>query len=263
MTNFSPAISSISTDKPLRKVIFEVCAETMDALLAASSGGAHRIELCSALSEGGLTPSHGFLREAVALGGLPIHAMVRPRGGGFVYTAAEIDIMRHDILHMKDLGVAGVVLGLLRPDGSVDVSATRELVQLALPLPTTFHRAFDSTPSLARALEDVIATGCKRVLTSGGAEDVSIGAEGLAALVAQAAGRIEIAVGGGLRLADAARIANLTGATHFHGSLRQRTTLDSEDAAVVGSMGEDRYIVHADAVRAMIDELQKEDVTHC
>jgi copper homeostasis protein len=247
----------------MREVIFEVCAETMEACIAARSGGADRIELCSALSEGGLTPSHGFLREAVAQSGLPIHAMVRPRGGSFVYTAAEVEIMREDILHMKGLGVAGVVLGVLLPDGSVDVAVTKELVELASPMQATFHRAFDSAPSLSQALEDVIATGCDRVLTSGGEDDVNAGAASLAALVEQAAGRIEIAVGGGLRLADAARLASFIGARHFHASLRQKeTSSDPEDTLFEQPIGEDRYFVRAEAVRAMIGELQKEEVTH-
>jgi copper homeostasis protein len=247
----------------MREVIFEVCAETMEACIAARSGGADRIELCSALSEGGLTPSHGFLLEAVAQSGLPIHAMVRPRGGGFVYTPAEIEIMRADILHMKSLGVAGVVFGLMLPNGSVDVSMTRELVQLASPLQVTFHRAFDGATSLSAALEDVIAAGCDRVLTSGGEDDVKVGAPNLAALVKQAAGRIEIAVGGGLRLADAARLANFIGAKHFHASLREReASTDLDDTVMEQSTGEPRYFVRADAVRAMIGELQKEEVAH-
>lgn len=245
----------------MREIIFEVCAETMEACFAARSGGADRIELCSALSEGGLTPSHGFVREAVAQSGLPIHAMVRPRGGSFVYTAAEIEIMRLDILHLKSLGIAGVVLGLLHPDGSVDVAATKELVQLASPMQATFHRAFDSAPSLSHALEDVIATGCDRVLTSGGEDDVNAGAASLAALVKQAAGRIDIAVGGGLRLADAARLAKFIGARHFHASLRQRATgSELEDTLIDRPMGDDRYFVRADAVKAMIGELKKEVV---
>jgi copper homeostasis protein len=251
------------SEATMREVIFEVCAETMEACIAARNGGADRIELCSALSEGGLTPSHGFLREAVAQSGLPIHAMVRPRGGSFVYTAAEVEIMREDILHMKDLGVAGVVLGVLHPDGSVDVAVTKELVELASPMQATFHRAFDSAPSLSQALEDVIATGCDRVLTSGGEDDVNTGAASLAALVEQAAGRIEIAVGGGLRLVDAARLANFIGARHFHASLRQREASSKvEDASIERPMGEDRYFVRAEAVKAMIGELQKEEVTH-
>jgi copper homeostasis protein len=263
MTNLLASSRPIPTEKPLRDIVFEVCAETMEACIAAHRGGADRIELCSALSEGGLTPSHGFLREAVKRSGLPIHAMVRPRGGSFLYSADEIEIMREDILHMKSLGVPGVVLGLLLPDGSVDVATTRELVQLASPMRVTFHRAFDSAPSLSQALEDVIATGCDRVLTSGGHDDVNAGAESLAALVKQAAGRIAIAVGGGLRLADAARLANFIGAKHFHASLRQKeANSEIDDALIDFPMGESRYFVRAEAVKAMIDELQKEEVIH-
>jgi copper homeostasis protein len=203
----------------MRPIIFELCAETMDACLAARDGGAQRIELCSGLSEGGLTPGHGFVREAVRQSGLPVHVLVRPRGGGYVYSADEVAVMAADIAHIKTLGAAGVVLGLLQKDGSVDVATTRELVELAQPMEVTFHRAFDSTPSLEAALEQVIAAGCKRVLTSGGHRDVVQGAFVLAALVEQAAGRIDIAVGGGLRLQNAAVLARATGATHFHGSL--------------------------------------------
>ena len=201
------------------KIIFELCAETMEACVAARDGGADRIELCSALSEAGLTPSHGLLHEAIAKSGLPVNGLVRPRGGGFVYSSAEIAVMEQDVLHMRRIGAAGVVLGLLKADGTVDVEATRRLVELARPLPVTFHRAFDETPSLEQALEDVIATGCKRVLTSGGWNDVMQGAEVLARLVAQAGDRIDVAVGGGLRLTNATELAMRTGASHFHGSL--------------------------------------------
>jgi copper homeostasis protein len=223
----------------MRKIIFELCAETIDACLAARHGGAHRIELCSGLSEGGLTPSHGLVRAAVERSGLPIHVLIRPRGDGFQYSKSEVALMREDILHIKQLGAAGVVLGLLRPDNSVDIEGTQALVQLAHPMEVTFHRAFDETPSLPQALEDVIATGADRILTSGGQLTVVAGSASLAALVIQANGRIEVAVGGGLRLQNAASLARLTGAAHFHGSLRRRL-----------------YVVDADAVRNIIDRLQ-------
>jgi copper homeostasis protein len=201
------------------KIIFELCAETMQACVAARDGGADRIELCSALSEDGLTPSHGLLQMAIAKSGLPVHGLVRPRAGDFVYSADEIAVMEQDIVHMRQLGVAGVVLGLLNSDRTVDVEATRRMVELARPLKVTFHRAFDETASLESALEDVITTGCDRVLTSGGRSDVMEGANVLATLVAQAGDRIEVAVGGGLRLANAAELATRTGAKSFHGSL--------------------------------------------
>lgn len=204
----------------MSNVVFELCAESIDACLAAAPGGADRIELCSALSEGGLTPSHGLIREAVRRSSLPVHVLLRPRGGNFVYTEAEFAVMRDDLQHLRKLGAAGVVLGILTQENTVDLARTRELVALAGPLDLTFHRAFDGTARLDLALEDVIATGCRRILTSGGEPDVATGAASLRQLVQQAGDRIDIAVGGGLRLENAAAVACITGATHFHGSVR-------------------------------------------
>lgn len=238
----------------MRKMIFELCAETMDACVAARDGGADRIELCSALSEGGITPSHGLVREAVQASGLPVHTLIRPRGGNYLYSEAEIAVMAEDILHMRSLGVAGVVLGLLRADNTVDVETTKNFVQLARPMEVTFHRAFDDTPSLEQALEDVIATGCTRVLTSGGCENVMQGADQLAKLVAQAAGRIDVAVGGGLRLDNAAALATRTGATHFHGSLRH-TREDGRGLRSASSVDDSH--LDPQVVREIIGQLQQ------
>jgi copper homeostasis protein len=242
----------------MRNTTFELCAETIDACIAAKEGGAHRIELCSGLSEGGLTPSHGLIRAAIECSGLPVHVLLRPRGGGFLYSKAEIAMIREDIVHVKVLGAVGIVLGLLRPNGSVDVEVIRELVQLAHPMEVTFHRAFDVTPSLPRALEDVIATGCNRVLTSGGQRDAMVGARCIAELVAQANHRIAVAVGGGLRLKDAASLARLTGATHFHGSLRRRLTIARPSHEVIDesrSFGV-RYVVDRADIQSIISQLQ-------
>ena len=242
----------------MREMIFELCAETIDACLAAKQGGAHRIELCSGLSEGGLTPSHGLIRAAVERSGLPVHVLIRPRGGNFVYSAAEIDVMREDIEHAKSLGAAGVVFGLLTPDGCVDIEGTRALVRLARPLEVTFHRAFDSTASLARSLEDVIATGSDRLLTSGGQKDVDAGSSALADLILRAKQRVTIAVGGGLRLENAAMVARVTGAVHFHGSVRRAVkdaaSFAGEDSGLmpVGAC----YVVEAATVRGIIRRLQ-------
>jgi copper homeostasis protein len=239
----------------MREMIFELCAETVDACLAAREGGAHRIELCSGLSEGGITPSHGLIRDAVERSGLPVHVLVRPRGGNFVYSASEVDVMRRDILHVKELGAAGVVLGILLPDGRVDMEATRALVDLARPMEVTFHRAFDATPSVQQALEDVIATGADRILTSGGQRNVVAGTAALAELVQRAGNRIEIAVGGGLRLQNAASLARATQARHFHGSLRRRLK-PSETGGETMPMGS-RYGVDANAVRSLIQRLER------
>jgi copper homeostasis protein len=246
----------------MRKIIFEICAETIDACVAAKEGGADRIELCSALSEGGLTPSSGLVRVALELTDLPLHVLVRPRGGDFSYSSAEVAVMRDDILHFKKLGAAGVVIGLLRGDNTVDVDETRTLVELAGPMKVTFHRAFDVTPSLPAAMEDVIKAGCDRLLTSGGERDVLSGARSLAALVQQAENRVEVAVGGGLRIENAATMAKLTGAEHFHGSLRRRVDRaaqmlpEGEDHAVWAAAGA-RYAVDAETVRMMVERLRQ------
>jgi len=244
----------------MHKIVFELCAESIDACLIAREGGANRIELCTALSEGGLTPSHGLIREVVQRSGLPVHVLLRSRGGDFVYSDAEFDVMCEDLRHMRSLGVSGVVLGLLHADGTVEVDRTRELVIMAGPLEVTFNRAFDYTASLEQALEDVIATGCRRVLTSGGERDVVSGAESLARLVKQAAGRIEIAVGGGLRLKNAAAVARTTGAQHFHGSLRRiaRSPMRYERPGMLedaDSFTQTRFVVDIGDVRKMIENL--------
>ena len=228
----------------VRKIIFELCAETVDGCTAARNGGAARIELCSGLSEGGLTPSHGLIAHAVQSAGLPVHVLIRPRGGDFSYTESELAVMAEDIRHAKQLGVAGVVLGMLNQQRAVHIAHTRALVHLAKPMQVTFHRAFDETASLPEALEAIIGVGCDRVLTSGGRESVLAGAETLQALVRQASGRIDIAVGGGLRLTSAAEVARITGAEHFHGSLRG----ESDGAACT---------VDAKTVQAMIQQLQE------
>jgi copper homeostasis protein len=244
----------------MKKIVFELCAESVDACLAAYAGGAHRIELCTALSEGGLTPSYGLLREAVKKSGLPIHVLLRPLGGDFMYTSSEMEVMREDLKYSRSVGVSGVVIGLLRADGTVNVEQTRHFVEMASPLEVTFNRAFDCSVSKEQALEDVIAAGCKRVLTSGGESDVVRGAESVARLVNQATGRIDIAVGGGLRLNNAAAVARTTGAQHFHGSLRSRVAspmiyrgpgmLEEE-----GSSADTRFVVDSRDVRQVIENL--------
>ena len=201
-------------------IVFELCAESLQACRIARAAGADRIEFCADLAVDGLTPSPALTRAAIEESQLPVYMLLRPRAGDFVYTAAEFARMQDDLRRAKALGVSGFALGVLLPDGRVDQERTRQLVELAAPLDVTFHRAFDATPDLATALEDVIATGCRRVLTSGGATDVITGAAMLAALVRQAGARIVIAAGGGIRTDNARTLAEQTGAHHFHGSLR-------------------------------------------
>jgi copper homeostasis protein len=236
-----------------RKIVFELCAEGLEACLAAREGGAQRIELCAALSEGGLTPSHALLSAAVQQSGLPVYVLLRPRGGNFTYNDREFALIEQDLRHARELGANGFVVGALDAEGRIEQRQMRRLVDLADGLEVTFHRAFDVSQSLADALEEVIDTGCRRLLSSGGAVDVEAGAEQLCRLREQAAGRIEIAVGGGLRLASAAHVAAVTGATHFHASVRRpRQVHDTpQHRAAFGATME----TCAEDIRAMIAAL--------
>ena len=233
-------------------VVFELCAETLAACEAAREGGADRIELCSALSEDGLTPSHGLIGAAVKQSGLPVHVLVRPRTGDFVYSEAEFALMREDLVHARTLGASGVVIGILLRDGRVDIKRTSELVALAAPLEVTFHRAFDLTPELEEALEDVIATGCHRLLTSGGEGTAIAGADALTRLVDLAATRIAIAAGGGVRPDNAATLVQRTKVKQLHSSLRRKVEQRSASALASADSG---CVVDVDDVRAIVRSL--------
>jgi copper homeostasis protein len=195
---------------------FEVCVESADGAIAAQAGGAHRVELCSDLLEGGLTPSHGTLAVARARLQIGIMAMVRPRGGDFCYSDVEFAVMREDLLAMKVLGANGVVIGLLSPDGTVDRARTAELVALARPLPVTFHRAFDVSRDPFEALDTLIDLGVDRVLTSGQEPGALEGLDLIAELVKRAAGRIVVMPGGGITARNVGRIVTATGARELH-----------------------------------------------
>jgi copper homeostasis protein len=203
-------------------IVFELCAETLEAALSAKPGGADRIELCTMLNVGGLTPSYEFIERTINSSGLPVHVLLRPHADGFVYSASDFVSISAELRRAQRLGAAGVVIGILNADRTVDTARTRALVELAAPMEVTFHRAFDQVPNFDHALEDIIATGSHRILTSGGAPDLLAGAETLARLVTRAAGRIDIAAGGGLRLSNAREVRLRTGAHHFHGSLRSQ-----------------------------------------
>jgi len=217
----APAAASSTESAPSRTPLLEICVDGLAGAAAAARGGADRIELCSALGEGGLTPSLGLLEEVLAEVALPVHCMVRPRGGGFCYSPGELRIMERDILLARSAGAAGVVLGILTPAGRVDVAATRRLAAAARPMRVTFHRAFDAAEELDRALEDVIATGADILLTSGGSARLPEGAAAVAGLVAQAHGRIAIMGGSGVRVQNAAALCAMTGVDALHGSLRR------------------------------------------
>lgn len=202
-----------------KRVLLEITVESVEAAMAAEGGGADRIELCANLAQGGTTPGEELLRETRKKVALPIFSMVRPRAGNFAYSREEFAAMAQSIDKAKVLGMDGIVLGLLQEDGTVDVSRTRELVERAEPLPVTFHRAFDVAPNLGEALEDVIAAGAARILTSGGTVSANEGIPALAKLVGSARGRITIVPGGGITGANVAALIQGTGATEVHAGL--------------------------------------------
>lgn len=201
------------------ELLLEITVESLDSALAAERGGADRIELCADLNHGGLTPSVTAMRKLHEELDIPVFAIIRPRGGNFVYSESEFAVMKREISVARDLGMEGVVLGILRGDSCVDVERTTELVQWARPLEVTFHRAFDSTPDLLLALEDVIATGTARILTAGGVATVPQGAETLRNLVTAAGTRIMILPGGGLDAANIGKAVTETQAEEFHSGL--------------------------------------------
>jgi len=206
----------------MKTFLFELCGESLEAVKVAETGGVDRIELCAELRIGGVTPDFELTRAAVEAVSIPVYVLIRPRGGDFVYGAEEFACMRLQIEQAREAGAQGVVLGILLPDGHVDIERTRSLVQQARPMAVTFHRAFDETPELSEALESVIETGADCLLTSGGAADVLNGAETIAHLSQQAGKRIQIMAGGGLWLGDVAEVMKRSGVTHLHGSLTRK-----------------------------------------
>jgi copper homeostasis protein len=212
-----------------RKCILEISVETLEAALAAERGGADRIELCGDLSLGGVTPGADLLRVVRAQVRIPIFSMVRPRAGDFVYSTAEFAEMKRATAEAKESGMDGVVLGVLRQDHRVDVERTRELVELARPLPVTYHRAFDEIADLHQALEDVIQTGAKRILTSGGAKSALEGAVLLGELIEAAKERIVIMPGAGICGANVVEVARRTRAREFHSGLSAALPYGSKD----------------------------------
>ncbi len=214
-----------------KKIILEISVESVGGAVAAERGGAHRLELCTDLAAGGITPIDGLISSVLHTVGLPVFAMIRPRSGGFVYSAAEFATMRESIGAAKKSGVHGVVLGILTAQRSIDVARTRELVELAAPLPVTFHRAFDVVADLQKSLREVLQTGAQRILSSGGAFDALKGALTLAALRTAARGKIEIVPGTGINPGNIAEVARITRAREIHSGLGSVLAYGSEDYA--------------------------------
>ena len=217
------------------RVLLEVCVDTPAGLAAAIAGGADRIELCAALSLQGLTPAPGLMALA-AQAPIPVYPMIRPRNGDFCFDGRDLDAMKRDIDAVRAYGLAGVTIGANRPDGELDVDVLAALVAHSQGLGMTLHRAFDFVSDQAAALEIAIEMGFERVLTSGGALTAMAGAEQIAALVAQAKGRIRILAGAGVRASNVAELVRRTGVREVHGSFGGPLP-GADPASKLGAMG--------------------------
>lgn len=204
------------------KLNLEICAGSLRSALAAQEGGADRIELCDNLSVGGTTPSYGMIKTCRSLLKIPVFPIIRPRGGDFIYSEEEFEVMKQDIICCRELGCEGVVFGVLRAEGTVDIQHCAELVNLAGDMEITFHRAFDSCHDLEKGLEDVISLGFHRILTSGGQLYAENAIPTLKRLVKQAGSRISIMPGSGITDKNLLQIAMETDAFEFHTTAKKR-----------------------------------------
>ncbi|MDE6489777.1 MAG: copper homeostasis protein CutC [Muribaculaceae bacterium] len=243
----------------------EICAGSLESVRAAATGGAGRVELCAALGEGGVTPSVGMIRNARKVPGLKLHVLIRPRGGDFVYDESEVECMTDDIITALDCGADGIVIGALTPDGRIDMDTCRRLVNAAgnKNVNITFHRAFDLCRDPLEALEDVIALGCNRILTSGQAPTAEIGIPLLKKLNDLACGRLTILPGGGVTPDNANKILQLTGCSELHGSMRVSVDSPMEyrrPGVAMGAPGSDEYSrkeTSPELVKKLIDAMNR------
>lgn len=198
----------------------EICCFTAESALKAAQAGAHRIELCDNIAEGGTTPSYATIDLVVRQLQIPVNVIVRPRGGDFLYSDTEYHLIKEDIAQIKKLGANGIVIGFLTPTGEIDLQRTAEVIRLAEPMEVTFHRAFDMCINLLVALEQLKALGIKRILTSGGYPNAEKGADILAQLVQKANNEIIVMPGSGINDKNLSNLIHLTQANEYHSSAK-------------------------------------------
>ena len=239
------------------KRILEVCAGSVESVAAARNGGAARVELCSALEIGGITPSVGLITEARHIEGIALNVLIRPRGGDFLYNESEVATMEQDIVAARQCGADGVVIGALTAEGDVDVQVCNRLIKAAEGMSITFHRAFDMCRNPFLALKDIISLGCHRILTSGQAASAYAGITLIKQLVEAAQGRISIMPGCGVNVANATAILNSTGCYEIHASAR--TSVESRmqyrhNGVSMGSSDNDEY-AHMESNETLIKQI--------
>jgi len=228
-------------------VHLEVCANSVISALSAQKGGAVRVELCENLSEGGTTPSYGEILVCRKLLHIKLYVLIRPRGGDFLYTDDEYNIMVEDVTHCIESGCDGIVIGILKEDGTVDKERCGKLVRMAkvMGVGVTFHRAFDMCRDMNQALEDIIDLGCERILTSGGKSTAMEGFRVIAGLVEKAQGRIVIMPGSGINDHNVGDLVRFTGVTEVHASARIRVESKMQyknERIIMGDSFSDEYM---------------------
>ena len=237
-------------------MILEVCIESAESAINAEAGGANRVELCDNLMEGGTTPSSGAVALTLERVSIPVMMMIRPRGGDFLYTDLEYEIMLRDIEEAKRLGVHGVVFGLLTPDGKVDKERTAKLIEASRPLSVTFHRAFDMAVDPFEALEDLIELGVDRILTSGQEPSTDQGIELIAELVKRAGDRVIILPGCGIKEDNIGELVSKTGVNECHVTGKHQVPSEMKffnDRVFMGVPGAPEYektVVDPERIRA-------------
>lgn len=240
----------------------EICAGSLVSAMNAQQGGAHRVELCDNLNEGGTTPSAGTIILAKKMLKIPVFVLIRPRPGDFLYSGAEIEIMKEDILFCKEQGAEGVVFGILNKDGNVDIERVGQLVSLARPMQVTFHRAFDVTADPFQAMEEIIMLGFERILTSGQSASAPEGTGLISDLIKAFENQIVILPGGGINENNVIELLEKTGAGEVHASLRSETgsAMSYRKKAVsMGKHNNDEYFrMETDLIRVqkLIEKLE-------
>lgn len=248
-------------------VKLEICANSFISALAAQNGGAHRVELCENMAEGGTTPSYAQIKFCKEKLDIEVWPIIRPRGGDFLYTDLEFNLMKEDIKICKSLSCDGIVIGILKPNGEIDIIRCAELIELAKPMPVAFHRAFDMSNNLSEALEDLINLGVVRVLTSGAANTALDGVEVIEGLVKQAQNRIEIMPGAGINPKNVSQILSTTGATNIHSSARVNVASKMEFRNPITKMGNEtdeyRYQqTSTELVKQLMENIQNTIITN-
>jgi copper homeostasis protein len=240
--------------------IIEIATADFVTTQSAVEGGADRIELCAALTEGGTTPSHGMIKKCREAFAVQLFPIIRPRGGDFYYTDEEYEIILTDILLCKELGCDGVVIGLLKKDGTIPVKKTAKLIQACYPMEVSFHRAFDRCKDPFEALEELIEIGCTRILTSGQQPAAPEGTDLIAKLIKAADERIIIMPGSGVRKENIKELAEKTGAVEFHSSLRSKQKSKMEFIHPAFARSEESYTnpaIDVNEVKALREALRK------